>query len=97
MYITQLLCWPYPFSGFYKLEIFVSRVFGKNECWNVEGVIDCIRKRCISPQQGVAEKLRWAMPSRAGRGVAGMEIHGCGSQGTTKAGKHGSSGSGVII
>ena len=39
---------------------------------------------------GMAEKLRWAMPSIAGVGVAGMQIHGCGSRGTTKAGKHGS-------
>ena len=46
---------------------------------------------------GMAEKLRWAMPSRAGRGVVSMEIHGCGSRGTTKSGKHGSNGSGVIV
>ena len=78
MYIlTQLLCWPYPFSGFYKLEIFARRVFGKDECWNVEGFIDCVRKRCIIPHRSI---LLWdGWKAKVGNaihswlGVAGMQ------------------------
>ena len=79
MYIlTQMLCWPYPFSGFYKQEIiFARRVFGKDECWNLEGFIDCIRKRCIIPHCSI---LLWdGWKAKVGNaihswlGVAGMQ------------------------
>ena len=83
-----------PYQRIFKLEIFKLSVWKR---WMLEcGRIYWLRKKKMyhpspfHPPCGMAERLRWAMPAIAGGGVAGMQVHGCGSRGTTKAGKHGS-------